>query len=84
MKLRYHRLHLREELLALGLLFGCSHLMVRKAELFAAYQPSTGLRLRPHYPHRWTGSLRISLGKLLVFAEQLTGVVHFYCMVADI
>jgi hypothetical protein len=37
---RHHRLHLRQELLTLGLLLGGGLFVVREAELLAAHQPS--------------------------------------------
>lgn len=44
----HDHLHLRQELLTLGLLLGSRLLVVREAELPAAHQSSPGLRSQDH------------------------------------
>lgn len=46
----HHYLHLREEHLPFVLLVGGGDLVIRKADLFAANQPSSGLRLQAIVP----------------------------------
>ena len=51
----HHLLHLREKLLPFGLLLGRGELVIREAELFAAHQPSPGLRSQGHCPANGPG-----------------------------
>lgn len=51
----HHHLHLREELLPFGLLFGGGELVIREAELLATHYLSPGLRLQGHCPANGTG-----------------------------
>lgn len=49
------RLHLRQELLALGLFLGGRLFVIREAELLDAHQFSPGLRLPRHSRVSWSG-----------------------------
>lgn len=47
---RHHHIHLREELLPLGLLLGGGQLIVRETELLASLQSNPGQRSQAHSP----------------------------------
>jgi len=61
---RQHRLHLREELLPLGLLLGGGELVIKEAELLTAHVPSLGLRSQIHCHAEGLGFFRVALGEI--------------------